>query len=270
VVAGLLLGWSPVAAVLLGGVTYISSSGIIAKLLTELGGSEKPESAIVVSVLVLEDLGMAVFLPLMSVILIGGRSTRLLFSVSIAILIVAVVLVAAIRYGKILSKVASHASDEIVLLTMFGTVLVVAGVAQRFQVSAAIGAFLVGIAASGPLAKQTHRLLSPLRDLFAATFFFFFGLEVDPGSLIPAIPVAVVLAIVTSATKVVTGYWSASQAGIGKPGRWRAGVMLIPRGEFSIVIAGLGIAAEPRLGPISAAYVLLLAFAGPILLRLIK
>ena len=52
----------------------------------------------------------------------------------------------------------------------------VAGLAQRFQVSAAIGAFLVGIAVSEPIMEQSHRLFAPLRDLFAATFFFFFGL----------------------------------------------------------------------------------------------
>ena len=65
--------------------------------------------------------------------------------------------------------------------------LLVAGLAQRLQVSAAVGAFLVGIALSGPIVEQTHRLLSPLRDLFAATFFFFFGLEIDPACLPPSL-----------------------------------------------------------------------------------
>ena len=269
-IVGLILGWSPISAVLLGGVTYISSSGIIAKLLSDFGRAGSPESSIVVSVLVLEDLAMAVFLPLVSVILVGGGATRMILSVSVAVCVVAIVLIAALRYGKALSRIVSHSSDEIVLLTMFGTVLVVAGIAQRFHVSAGIGAFLVGIAASGPLAKQTHRLLAPLRDLFAATFFFFFGLEVDPASLPPAIAIAAILAIVTAGTKIATGYWSASRAGIDKRGRWRAGVTLIPRGEFSIVIAALGVAAQPQLGPISAAYVFLLAFAGPILVRTLK
>jgi K+:H+ antiporter subunit KhtU len=100
---------------------------------------------------------------------------------------------------------AAHQSDEIILLTTFGAVLLVGGVAQRLQVSAAIGAFLVGIALSGPLAHRSQQLLAPLRDLFAATFFFFFGLEIDPASLIPALPFAAVLAIVTAATKAVTG-----------------------------------------------------------------
>jgi monovalent cation:H+ antiporter-2, CPA2 family len=93
-------------------------------------------------------------------------------------------------------------------------VLLVAGVAQRFQVSAAIGAFLVRIAVSGPIAEQSHRLLGSLRDLFAATFFFFFGLEIDPATLTPALPVALALGFVTGATKVLTGYWAAGMARI--------------------------------------------------------
>src|SRR5881296_4528083 len=99
-------------------------------------------------------------------------------------------------------------------LTAFGTVLLVAGMSQRFQVSSAIGAFLVGIALSGTVAEQSHRLVSPLRDLFAAIFFFFFSLETDPATLVPALPFAVGLGAVTTLTKVLTGYWAARRAGI--------------------------------------------------------
>ncbi len=77
--------------------------------------------------------------------------------------------------------------------------------------------------------------------------------------------------MVTVATKLATGWWAARRAGIDSPGRWRAGAALVARGEFSIVIAGLGVSAglEPRLGPLSAAYVLLLAVLGPILARFV-
>ncbi len=148
--------------------------------------------------------------------------------------------------------------------------MLISGIAQHFRVSAAIGAFLVGIALSGPVAEQSHRLLTPLRDVFAATFFFFFGLEIDPASLLPSLPIASALAVVTAGTKVLTGYWAARRTGIEKQGRWRAGLELISRGEFSIVIAGLGVAIEPRIGALSAAYVLLLALAGPVLARLAR
>jgi monovalent cation:H+ antiporter-2, CPA2 family len=269
-VAGFLVNWRPLAAVLLGGVTYISSSGVIAKLLDELHHMQKPETPLVLSVLVQEDLAMAVYLPLVAVLLSGGGAARIALSVFVAIAVVSLALLAALRYGHQLSQFVAHESDEIILLTIFGTVLLVAGVAQRFQVSAAIGAFLVGIALSGSVAEQSHRLVSPLRDLFAAIFFFFFGLAIDPASLVPALPFAVGLGAVTTLTKVLTGYWAARRAGIDPHGRLRAGMELVARGEFSIVIAGLGITIEPRLGPLSAAYVLIMAMLGPLLARVVK
>jgi CPA2 family monovalent cation:H+ antiporter-2 len=266
-IAGLLLGWRPLAAILLGGITYISSSGVIAKVLTELRRLNNPVTPSVLSVLVLEDLAMAIYLPLVAVLIVGGSPAGVALSVSIAIMVVSGVLVIAVRYGNRISRLAAHQSDEIILLTIFGAVLLVAGLAQRFQVSSAIGAFLVGIAVSGPMAEQSHRLLAPLRDLFAATFFFFFGLQIDPSTLPPALPVAIGLGVITGATKVLTGYWAAGRIGVDRQGRLRAGMALVARGEFSIVIAGLGAGIEPKLEPLSAAYVLFLAILGPLLAR---
>jgi monovalent cation:H+ antiporter-2, CPA2 family len=269
-IAGLLLGWKPLAAVLLGGVTYISSSGVIAKVLAELRRLQYPETPAVLSILVIEDLAMAVYLPLVAVFLAGGGPVKMALSVSVAVATVFLALLIAVRFGKRLSGLVTHESDEIILLTTFGTVLLVAGISQRFQVSAAIGAFLVGIAVSGQMAEQTHRLLAPLRDLFAATFFFFFGLQIDPATLPPALLSAGLLTGVTTLTKALTGYWAARRIGVGRQGRLRAGMALVARGEFSIVIAGLGADFEPRLGPLSAAYVLFLAVLGPILTRAAK
>jgi CPA2 family monovalent cation:H+ antiporter-2 len=269
-IAGLILKWEPLPALLLGGITYVSSSGVIAKVLAELGRLNNPETPAVLSILVLEDLAMAIYLPLVAVFLVGGGAARMALSVSLALATVLLILALAVRYGAPLSRVVAHQSDEIVLLSIFGAVLLVAGAAQRLHVSAAIGAFLVGIAVSGPMAEQTHRLLSPLRDLFAATFFFFFGLQIDPTSLPRALPAAILLGVVTAATKVLTGFWAARQSSVDRRGRLRAGMALVARGEFSIVIAGLGAGLEPQLGPLSAAYVLFLAVLGPILVRTAK
>ena len=266
-VTGILLGWSPLAAVLLGGVTYISSSGVIAKVLAELGRLNNPETTSVVSVLVLEDLAMALYLPLIAVLLAGGGIQKIVFSVSIAIGTVGVILLIALRYGRQVSKFFLHESDEIILLTTLGAVILVGGLAQRLQVSAAIGAFLVGIALSGPIAEKSRRLLGPLRDLFAAIFFFFFGLQIDPKTLPAVMPIAVVLGLISALTKVLTGYWAAGRAGVDRRGRIRAGMTLVARGEFSIVIAGLGAGISPQLGPVAAAYVLFLAVLGPVLAR---
>jgi CPA2 family monovalent cation:H+ antiporter-2 len=269
-IAGLIFGWTPLVSVLMGGITYISSSGVIAKVLGELKRLGNPETPAILSVLVLEDLAMAVYLPLVAVLLVGGGPGKVAISVLIAIVAVLIVFLIAIRYGESISRFAAHGSDEIILLTTLGAVLLVAGVAQRLDVSSAIGAFLVGIALSGPIAKQSERLLAPLRDLFAATFFFFFGLEIDPASLPHVLPSAILLGVITAVTKILTGYWAGKRTGLGPRECRRAGTALVARGEFSIVIAGLGAAAEPTLGPFSAAYVLFLAVLGPILARSTK
>lgn len=271
-ITGLWLGWSPLAALLLGGVTYISSSSVIAKVLSELGRMENAETPAILSVLVLEDLAMAVYLPLVAVLLGGQGWGTGLVAIFVAVATVSVVLFGAVRYGRRLSHLAAHQSDEVILFTTLGVVLLIAGVAQRLQVSAAIGAFLVGIALSGPIVRQTRRLVSPLRDLFAAIFFLFFGLQIDPAGLPPVLALAVGLGIVTTVTKVLTGWWAARRAGVDAIGRLRGGAALVARGEFSIVIAGLGVSAgiEPQLGPLAAAYVLFMAVTGPILARTIE
>jgi monovalent cation:H+ antiporter-2, CPA2 family len=267
--AGLLLGWDFKTAVLLGGVTYISSSGVIAKLLAEMGWMGKPETSTVISILVLEDLAMALYLPIIGVLLIDQGLVSALLSTLVALVTVSVILFIALRYGKALSRIVSHQSDEVILFTTFGLVLLVAGLAQRLQVSAAIGAFLVGIAWSGPIAERSRKLLGPLRDLFAALFFLFFGLQVDPASLPPVLASAVSLGVVTALTKVAVGWWAAGRAKIDAHGRLRAGTALVARGEFSIVIAGLGVGAglQPELGALAAAYVFFLAVLGPVLVR---
>lgn len=268
-IAGRLLGWDFLASILLGGITFVSSSGIIARVLSELGLLGAAETPTVLSLLVLEDLVMAVYLPLVAVLLAGGGPTRILVSIAIAPTTVLIVLFVAIRFGHPLSTFVAHQSDEIILLTTFGAVLLVAGLAQRLQVSSAIGAFLVGIAVSGPIAEQSHRLFSPLRDLFAATFFFFFGLQIDPRNLPPVLLVALALAAATASTKMLTGFWATRGLGLGSRARLRAGLTLVAHGEFSIVIAGLGVTLEPRLGPLSAAYVLIMAILGPIAPRIV-
>ena len=97
-------------------------------------------------------------------------------------------------------------------------------------------------------------------------------MEIDPATLPPVLVLAVALGLLTSLTKILTGWWAAGRAGIDTQGRLRTGAALVARGEFSIVIAGLGVGAglEPRLGPLSAAYVLILAVLGPILARIVE
>jgi CPA2 family monovalent cation:H+ antiporter-2 len=269
VAAGLLLGWGPVGAVVLGGVTYVTSSGITAKVLGDLGWIGHRETPVVLSLLVLEDLAMIVYLPILAALLAGTGLVSALVTLGIAAVAVAAVLVISLRLGHRVESFLDSPSEEAFLLKVFGTTLLVAGAAQYLQVSAAVGAFLVGIALSGTVAHTAHTLISPLRDLFAAVFFVFFGLQTDPADLPPVAGAAALLAVAGILIKLATGWIAARRAGIGPIGRARAGAALIPRGEFNIVIAGLAVAAgvHPDLGPLAACYVLILAVTGPLAAR---
>lgn len=271
-VLGLVLGWDPLAAVLLGGVTYVSSSGIIAKLLGDLNRIGNRETPIVLSILVMEDLAMAAFLPIVGVLLVGGSALAGTISVAVALAVVALALVVSSRFGTHVSRVVATRSKEMLLLTVLGLTLLVAGLAEQVQVSAAVGAFLIGVTLSGRVAEEGRELLAPIRDVFGGLFFVFFGLQIDTGTLPPTLAPAAGLAVVTAGTKLAVGWWAAKRAGIGTRGRRRAAVSLVPRGEFSIVIAGLGVAAgiESDLGSLAASYVLILAVGGSIAMRFVE
>jgi monovalent cation:H+ antiporter-2, CPA2 family len=258
-VVALVAGWGAVAAVALAGVTWVSSSGVIAKMLGDLGRLGNRETPAVLGVLVIEDLMMALYLPLLTALLAGGTTGSVVVAVTVALLTVTVVIVLATRFGHQVTRLVSARDKESLLLGVLGLTLLVAGIADQLQVSAAVGAFLVGIAVSGTVAETAAELLAPLRDVFAAVFFVTFGLSTSAGTLLPVLPLALLLVVVTCVTKVGTGYVAARRQGVKRRGRWRAGVALIPRGEFSVIIVALAVSAgvDARLGPLTAAYVLL-------------
>jgi monovalent cation:H+ antiporter-2, CPA2 family len=273
VAVALALGWGPVGALVLAGVTYISSSGIVAKVLSDLGRLGNRETPVVLSILVFEDLVMALYLPILTAVLIGVSLLGGLEAVGISVAVISVVLLVALRWGRYVSALVDSPDREVFLLKVLGLALLVAGVASALQVSAAVGAFLLGIAISGSTAHNATRLLEPLRDLFAAVFFVVFGLSTDPASVPPVLGWALVLAVAGLATKMITGWWAASRQGIGRLGRARAGAALVARGEFSIVIAGLAVAYEAvpnELAALATAYVLLMAVLGPIAARVVE
>lgn len=263
---GLVLGWGIEAAILLGGVCWVSSSGVVAKVLGDLDRLGNRETPAVLNLLVLEDLAMAVYLPIVGAMVAGGDLSGTLVAVAIAVAAVAVFLSVALRWGHHLSRLLDPASDEALVLALFGLTLLVGGLAEQVQVSAAIGAFLVGLALSGPVQERAGALIGPLRNLFAATFFLFFAFQVDPAELVDVAIPAVVLTVVTGAGKLLSGGFAARRIGAGERGRLRAGTVLIARGEFSVVIAALGatLADADQLGALTAAYVLLTAIVGPL------
>jgi CPA2 family monovalent cation:H+ antiporter-2 len=268
-----LLGWGPVGAIVMGGVTYISSSGIAAKVITDLGRIGNRETPVVLAILVFEDLTMAIYLPILTAILAGVGFLGGLQTVGIALAVVTLVLVVALKHGHRVSQAVHSENSEVFLLNLLGAALLVAGIASALQVSAAVGAFMLGIAISGATAHNATRILEPLRDLFAAIFFVVFGLNTDPAGIPPVLGWALLLALLSAFTKILTGFWAAKRAGIAVPGRFRAGAALIARGEFSIVIAGLAVTsgAVPReIAALATAYVLLMAILGPLAARFVE
>jgi len=270
VAVALLLDWGPIAAVALGGATWISSSGVVAKMLRDLQRLGNRETPTILSILVIEDLAMAFYLPILSAVVIGAGLLQGATTVAIAVGIVILILFLALRHGRIISKIFATKAKEPLLLGVLGLAMLVAGLAAKVNVSAAVGAFLVGIALSGEVAEQAEEVLAPLRDLFAAQFFVFFGIVTDISHVIPMLPVAAALAAVAIITKVVTGYVAAARAGVARLGRWRTGFTLTPRGEFSIVIVSLAVSAgvEPLLAPLVTGFVLITLIVGPLLARL--
>ncbi len=263
-VVGWLLGLDFVGILAMAGVTYISSSGVVSRLLTDLRRLGNRETPAVLSVLVLEDFAMAVYLPLLAVLAAGGTWINAAVGIGIAVVALAFTFLAAYRWGHIVERLVSHPDSELLLLRVLGVALLVAGVAEFVHVSAAVGAFLVGLTLTGETAKRARELLSPLRDLFAAIFFVSIGLMVEPAALIPMLPLAVALAVVTAATKVVSGMYAAHREGVARQGQLRAGTALIVRGEFSLVIIALVGESIPVIETIAMPYVFVLAFLGPV------
>lgn len=265
--AGWLLGFDGIGILALAGVTYVSSSGIIARLLADLGRLGNRETPAVLSVLVLEDFAMAAYLPFFTVLASGGGMWHAVAGMAAAIAALAFAFVASYSWGHHVGRLVGHPDSEQLLLRVLGITLIVAAVAESMHASAAVGAFLVGLTLTGETADRARKVLSPLRDLFAAIFFLAIGLTVDPHRLVPMLPVAVVLAVVTGATKVATGVFAARRDGVARRGQFRAGVALIPRAEFSLIIIGLVGSSIPRVAELAMAYVFVMAIVGPVLAR---
>jgi len=268
-VIGWLLGWGIVGAVTLGGVTYISSSGIIAQLLREYRWRHNPETGPVVSLLVIEDIVMAPYLPLLTALVAGASVLTGLISVSAALLVVGITIALALRHWQPLRVVLNPANQASLLLTVFGLMLLVAGASELVGFSAPVAAFLLGLLLVGEVAEVARRRLAPLRDIFAALFFVFVGLETDPREIPAVLPVVIVLLIVGTLTKTATAWWALRDCTDSRA--WvRAAALLSARGEFSLVIAGL-VATFPGTPPALAAtcvgYVILSALIGPLLVR---
>ena len=267
-VFGWLIGLDWPACLAMAGVTWVSSSGIVAKVLSDLNRLGNRETPAVLSVLVLEDIAMAVYLPVLGIVLVGGAVLMGALGAALGVAAVVTIVLLAQRGERIAERLLNHDDDEQVLLRVLGLTLLVAGAAELLGVSSAVGAFLVALAIPPKAAKHARRVMEPVRDLFAAVFFLAFASQVDLGAIPAVLPEALGLMVVTLVTKVITGWYAAGREQAADRGRMRAGTVLVARGEFSIVIAGLAVTSGfAEVGVLTTTYVLLLAVIGPILTR---
>ena len=265
---GLLMGWGLVGALVLGGITYVSSSGIAAQLIKDgrLNGLTSTKRAI--SVLVIEDLFLAVYLPILSALIASVALVTGLISISIALVIAGGALIFAARGIHIPHAPIIMGDSATLLLTVFGAALLASGLATYIGFSGAVAAFLVGLILTGDVAIVARVRLAPLRDLFAAIFFLFFGLQTDPSDIPAVLVPALLLTLIGVLSKWVTAWWAMKDAE-EEHGVRRVAALLIPRGEFSIVIAGLAgsttFAAE--LESLTITYVILTTVVASLLIR---
>ena len=265
---GSLLGWGAPGALALGGITYVSSSGIASQFIKDsrLEGNESTKRA--VSVLVIEDLVLAPYLPVLSAILASLGVLSGLISISIALVITGLALLIGARGFHIPHAPLIMGDSATLLLTVFGSALVASGLATYFGFSGAVAAFLVGLLLTGDVAIVARVRLAPLRDIFAAIFFLFFGLSTNPADIPGVLLPALLLTALGIASKFFTAWWAVKDL-TEVHAKWRAAALLIPRGEFSIVIAGLATtsAFAVELQALTLTYVILTTLVSSIIIR---
>lgn len=265
---GYVLGWGTAGALALGGITYVSSSGIASQFIKDsrLEANESTKRA--VSVLVIEDLVLAPYLPVLSAVLASLGVLSGLISVSIALIITGMALLIGARGFHIPHAPLIMGDSATLLLTVFGSALVASGLATYFGFSGAVAAFLVGLLLTGDVAIVARVRLAPLRDIFAAIFFLFFGLSTNPADIPGVLLPALILTLLGIGSKYLTAWWAVKDLE-EENARWRAAALLIPRGEFSIVIAGLAATTvfAVELQALTLTYVILTTFVSSIIIR---
>ena len=247
---GLLLFDGLLAAVLVAGVVYVSSSAVVTKSLIDLGWIADPEAEPILGTLVFEDLFVAVYLAVVAAVVAGGDAATTVTSVAVALGFVVGLLVVARYAAGPLERLLDGATAEATVLRAVGLTVVVAGLALSVGVSEAVAAFFVGTAfAATRHTERLERVLESLRDLFAAVFFVWIGLGVEPAAVAAvAVPVAVAVAV-TAPTKVVSGFLGGRVYGLDARRSVRVGLGLVARGEFSLIVAAVAVAGA---GPDSA------------------
>jgi CPA2 family monovalent cation:H+ antiporter-2 len=265
-----LMGWPLREMLVAAGITTISSSAIVAKVLVDLKRTANPETEMILGIIMFEDIFLAVYLTLVSGLVLSGATSFSQATVSalIALGFMLVILTLGRKATPWLNRALNIPSDETFLLIIFASLLVVAGFSETIHVAEAIGALLVGLVlAETDHLQRVEHLVIPFRDFFGAVFFFHFGLTIDPYALGGAIWPAVGAVILTLVGNFAAGMLAGRSTGLSAQGSANIGLTIVSRGEFSIIMANLGQAGGllPILQPFAALYVLILAILGPLL-----
>ena len=259
---GLIVGWTvfgwSFAALVLAACIYVSSSAIAVKGLIDFRRLGDDETDLVLAILVFEDLIVAFMLGFSAAGGGGPSDTLVLFAKALGFITVGL---AASRWlARPLDRALDRLSLEFFLLAVFGFLIGSAAVAEELGLSEAIGALIAGIVLSETSVRdQVEERFFSFRDVFAALFFFVFGLSIDVGA-IGDVGGLVVLAVALTLVGKLGGGWIAGRVG-GFTNRqsFNAGVALVAHGEFTIILAQLA-SENPRLD--TSQQTKLVAFAG--------
>jgi len=266
-VLGAVLFDDVLAALLVAGVVYVSSSAIITKSLLDLGWIANPESSPLLGVLVFEDLVVAVYLAVVTALVAGGGDVSAAWqSVGIALGFIVLLVVVATLGTTLFERLLDTPSAEYFVLRAVGVTALLAGAALAVGVSEAVAAFFVGMAfSSTSFAHELETSLASLRDVFAAVFFFWIGLVTDPFVVVDALDVIGVLVAVTAPAKVLSGVHNGRTYGLDDRRSLRVGLAMVTRGEFSLIIAAVALAGAGQTIPAETAQTIYAAAVGYVL-----
>ncbi|MGG4451444.1 MULTISPECIES: cation:proton antiporter [Brevibacillus] len=273
---GLIFGWVagfPLKEVLIiAGITTISSSAIVAKVLVDLKRTANRETEMILGIIMFEDIFLAVYISIVSGLVLSGATSLagVLSSALIALGYMLLLIIVGRKLVPFLNRALNIKSNEVFMITVFAALFLIAGFSETIHVAEAIGALLVGLVlAETQHMKRIEHLILPFRDFFGAMFFFSFGLTIDPLELGGAVWLSIAAVAITLFGNVVAGLLAGRSAGLSPKASTNIGLTIVSRGEFSIIMANLGKAGALMeiLQPFAALYVLILAILGPLLTK---
>ncbi len=267
-------GWRTMDALFLGAMMAISSTMLVLRAIHEAGHKQERFARLVFGILVIEDLFAIVLIAVLSGIAISGavEPGRALATLGrLGLFIVVALVLGLLLLPRLVDHVAASGRSEMLLVTSLGICFGAALLAESAGFSVALGGFVAGaIVAEARAARRVEHLIEPVRDMFGALFFVAIGMLIDPHLLLRyAVPVALVAAVVIVGKSLAVTFGGVIAGNDGRTAL-RAGLGLAQIGEFSFVIAGVGLASgvtSEFLYPIAVAASVLTAFVTPYLMR---